>query len=195
VVSIHVSSRISGTFNSATLAKKMLGATIPVNVIDSKFNSAGLGLVVKAAAEVAKNGASAREVEAAACQAINHVQMFGMFETMKYLARSGRLNHTIAMAASLISVKPLLTFNQGEIVRAGFVRTVARGLDRIYEFVKARTPVKEITIVHSDIPEQAVKLKERLADLVQCEKISITELGAALGVHGGPGVLALALRT
>jgi DegV family protein with EDD domain len=195
IVSIHVSSRISGTVNSALMAKSMMGDNIPVEVMDSQFNSAGLGLVVKAAASMAKNGAGLAEVVAETRKVIGQTRMFGMFGTMKYLARSGRVNKTIAVAAHFLNVMPLLTFKNGEIIRAGLVRTVSRGMERIYEFVEARVPIREIVIVHSDVPDQALELKKRLAALVRDDLISITELGAALGVHGGPGVLVLGLRT
>ena len=194
LVSIHISSKISGVYNSATIAKKTLESQCPIEVIDSKFNSAGLGLVVTAAARTAQAGASFYEVINEANKAVNHIGMFGMFETMKYLARSGRVNKTIAAASSVLNVMPLLTFHNGEIVRAGLVRTINKGIDRIYDFVKNNAPIGELTIVHSKVAEQAMQLKKRLGEFIQEEKINITELGAGLGVHGGPGVLLAAVR-
>jgi len=91
IVSIHVSSKISGVFNSANIARKSLESHCPIEIIDSKFNSAGLSLVVKAAALTAQTGASFSEVVNEAEKSINQIKMFGMFETMKYLARSGRV--------------------------------------------------------------------------------------------------------
>jgi fatty acid-binding protein DegV len=89
---------------------------------------------------------------------------------------------------------PLLTFRDGEIVRASLVRTVTRGIDRIFDFVKKNGPVHELTIVHSVVVDQANQLKQRLSEFIPEERIPIAELGAALGVHGGPGVLLVALR-
>jgi DegV family protein with EDD domain len=194
IVSIHISSKISGTYNSATIAKKTLKSQCPIEVIDSKFNSAGLGLVVTSAARVAQTGAGLSEVIKEVHKAVNQVGMFGMFQTMKYLARSGRVNKTIAAASSILNVMPLLTFHDGEIVRAGLVRSINKGVDRIYDFVKNNTPIGELTIVHSKVAEQAGQLKKRLREFIQEEKISIAELGAGLGVHGGPGVLLAAIR-
>jgi DegV family protein with EDD domain len=176
IVSIHISSRISGTFNSATIAKKTLESQCPIEVIDSKFNSAGLGLVVIAAARVAQTGAGLSEVINEANKAVNQVGMFGMFETMKYLARSGRVNKTIAVASRILHVMPLLTFHDGEIVRAGLVRSINKGVDRIYDFVKNNTPIGELTIVHSKVAEQAGQLKKRLREFIQEEKISIADI-------------------
>ena len=194
IVSIHISSKLSGTCGSALLAKKMVGGACPIEVVDSKFNSVGTGLVVIAAARLAQSGESLSEVVAEAYKAIEQVHMFGMFETMKYLARSGRVDKTIAAAAGILKVMPLLTFKNGEIVRAGLVRTIAKGMDRIYDFVKNRVPVRELSIVHSAIPDQANQLRKRLGVLFPEDNIPIVKLGAGLGVHGGPGVLVLALR-
>ncbi len=194
IVSIHISSRISGTFNSATVAKKTLESHCPIEIIDSKLNSGGLGLVAAAAARRAKSGAGLSGVIEEANKAVDEVRMFGMFETMKYLARSGRVNKTIAAASRILSVMPLLTFHDGEIVRAGLVRTIRKGTDKIYEFVKKNIPISELVIVHSKVADQADQLKQRLSDFIQEEKIAIAELGAGLGVHGGPGVLLAAIR-
>jgi DegV family protein with EDD domain len=194
IVSIHISSKISGTYNSATLAKKTLGDSSAIEVIDSKFNSAGLGLVVTAAARSAQSGATLHEVTNETHKAIDQVRMLGMFETMKYLARSGRVNKAIAAVSQILNVMPLLTFRDGEIIRAGLVRTVSKGMDRIYDFVQSNTPITECAIVHSAVPEQANRLQKRLSEFISEERISIAELGAGLGVHGGPGVLLAAVR-
>jgi DegV family protein with EDD domain len=194
IVSIHISSKISGTYNSANIAKKTLESACPIKVIDSKFNSAGLGLVVTAAASKAQAGADFFEVVNEAEKTKNKVRMFGMFETMKYLARSGRVNKTIAAASRILHVMPLLTFHDGEIVRAGLVRTVSKGMEKIYEFVKDNSPINELTIVHSKVINQAHQLQKRLGEFIAEDKINIAELGAGLGVHGGPGVLLVAIR-
>ena len=194
IVSIHISSKISGTYNSATMAKKTLKSRCPIEVIDSKFNSAGLGLVVMAAARLAQSGADFAEVIDEANRVVKQVRMFGMFETMKYLARSGRVNKTIATASRILNVMPLLTFHDGEIVRAGLVRTISKGFDKIYDYVKNNIPISELIIVHSKVADQANQMKQNLLEFIEEEKISIAELGAGLGVHGGPGVLLAAIR-
>jgi len=194
IVSIHISSKISGTYNSANIARKTLKSKCPIEVIDSKFNSAGLGLIVTRAARLAQSGADFNEVVDETNSAIKHVRMFGMFETMKYLARSGRVNKTIAMASQILNVMPLLTFNDGEIVRAGLVRTVNKGADKIYDFVKNNIPIDELIIVHSKVADQANHLKQRLSEFIMEDNISIAEMRAGLGVHGGPGVLLVAIR-
>jgi DegV family protein with EDD domain len=195
IISIHLSSKISGTFNSASLAKKMMKSSCPIEVIDSTFNSAGSMLVTLEAARQVKAGYSFDDVVNKTRHAINQVHMLGIFRTMKYLARSGRVSNTVARAASILNVMPLLTFHDGEIVRAGLVRTFNKGMDRLVDFVKNGGNITELVIVHSSIPEKAQQLAEHLGAFVPREKITITHLGAALGVHGGPGVLLVAVRS
>jgi len=194
IVSVHISARVSGTFNSAILAARAMEPPCPIEVIDSRFNSVGLSLVAMAAARSAKAGNGVKEVVAAARKAIRQVSMFGMFGTMKYLARSGRVSRAIAMAADILDVKPLLTFKDGQIVRAGLVRTTSKGMDRLVRFVAGRVNIRELAIVHSQVPEQAAELRHRLGAFFPEGKILTAQLGASLGVHGGPGVLVLALR-
>jgi len=194
VVSIHVSSKLSGTHNSAFLARNMLMAERDIEIIDSKLNSAGLGLVAMAAARIAKAGGSLNDVVLEANRAITQVKMFGMFNTMKYLALSGRVSKSIALAASILDIKPLLTFKDGQVVRAGFTRTLSKGMERICQYVAANHNLMELFIVHSAVPEWAGQLKKKLGDFFPEDKILITQLGAALGVHGGPGVLLVAFR-
>ncbi len=176
------------------IAQKMLESKCPIEVIDSQFNSGGLALVVLAAARLSKEGKSLSEIKAAVHDTIPKVKMFGMFETMKYLARSGRVSRAIVTAANVLKVMPLLTFREGEIVRAGLVRSVTKGMDKLYEFVESKKNVMELVIVHSAVPEQAQQLKKRMAWLFPEEQIKVMSLGAGLGVHGGPGVLLVALR-
>ncbi len=194
IISIHISSKISGTYNSAMIAKKMLGSKCPIEIIDSRFNSAGLALVTMAAARISKTPKSLAALTEEIRGTIRRVDMFGFFNTMKYLARSGRVSKTIVAAANILNVKPLLTFHEGDIVRAGLVRSISRGMDRLYKFVQGKHNIAEMIIVHSAIPEQAEKLKQRLGDFFPENQINIMKMGAGLGVHGGPGVLLVALR-
>jgi DegV family protein with EDD domain len=195
IISIHISSKISGTYNSASLAKKMMRSNCPIEVIDSTFNSAGAMLVAMEAARQVKAGVSFETAVLKTRQVIGQIHMLGIFSTMKYLARSGRVSKTLARAASILNVMPLLTFHDGEIVRAGLVRSFNKGMDRLVDFVKDKGKIEELVIVHSAIPDRAEQLEQRLSTFVPRRKIFITQLGAALGVHGGPGVLLVAVHS
>lgn len=194
IISIHISSKISGTCNSALLAKDNLGDKYHIEVIDSQFNSAGLALVVMYAARLAQSIKDISKLAAEVRRGISRVHMFGYFNTMKYLALGGRLPKMIAAAANIINVKPLLTFREGEITRAGLVRSFTRGVEKLYEFVKNHQDIADMVIVHSAITEQAEDFKQSLGKFFPVDRINLFKLGAGLGVHGGPGVLLVALR-
>ena len=194
IVSIHISSKISGTYNSALLAKNLLPRKFPIEVIDSRFNSAGLALAVLHAAKSAAEDKDIQAIMKEVSKVTFEIKMFGMFSTTKYLARSGRVNKAVAVAGSILNVKPLMTFHDGEVVRAGLVRTVPQGINRILRFIESRIPISELMIVHSEIPEQADQLKTMASRYIPSDRIIVSQLGAALGVHGGPGVLLVAVR-
>ena len=88
----------------------------------------------------------------------------------------------------------MLTFHDGEVVQAGLARTYLKGMDKLVSYVKSNMPISDLSIAHSAFKEGAIGLKRRLADIFPEERILISELGPALGVHGGPGVLLVAIR-
>ena len=194
IISIHVSSKVSGTYNSALQGKNMVKEKCQIEVFDSKVTSAGLALVVMAAARVAQTTSSFQDVFEETQRAIEQVHMLGIFDTMRYLILGGRLNNATAVVASILNIKPLLTFQDGEIMRAGLVHTYQQGIDRLYNYVESSIAIQEVAIAYSTVPEKAAGLKTRLSTILPDEKIYITQLGAGLGSHSGPGALMLALR-
>jgi len=194
IISIHVTAKASGTCNSALQGGKMTKGKCRIEVVDSRLTSVGLGMVVMAAARLAGAGGNLQSVLEETHRAISQVRMLGVFDTVKYLVRGGRVSKAIGVVASILDIKPLLTFKDGEVVRAGLARTNSSGMDRLYEFVESTPTVQDLAIAYSTIPEQASRLKARLGSIFPEEKIYVTQLGAALGAHGGPGALALAVR-
>jgi DegV family protein with EDD domain len=194
IISIHISSKISGTYNSANIAKNMLGSKCPIEVIDSRFNSAGLALVVITAARLAKAKENLKTIVEEVRRTISLVSMMGMFDTMKYLAWSGRVPRAIVAAANILNVKPILTFREGEIIRAGLVRSFTRGMEKLYQFVEDKKNIAELIITHSAIAEKAEEFSKRLGRFFPEKDIRIMQMGPGLGVHGGPGVLLVGLR-
>jgi DegV family protein with EDD domain len=194
IVSIHISSKLSGVYNSALQAKRAIEGKPQIEVVDSLFNSVGLGLITISAAKLANSGATLQSVLEEVTKAISQVKMLGIFDTLKYMIRGGRISKLKGSIASLIGVKPMLTFRDGEVVQAGLARTYSKGINKLLTFVKSNMPITDLSIAHSAYAEGAESLKKRLADIFPEERILISELGPALGVHGGPGVLLMALR-
>ncbi len=193
IVSVHISSKISGTCSSAEKAA-FLGPQFPVKVVDSGLNSIGLGLVALAAARLARAGENLENVLAGTMSAIARTDMYGIFDTMKYIVRGGRISRTQATVAKVIGVKPMLKFSDGSIVRGGLARTYKKGMEKLVDFARSKANLKHLAIAHAAVPEKAQELKERLSQFFKEEEILVTELGPALGAHGGPGVLLVATQ-
>jgi DegV family protein with EDD domain len=194
IVSIHISSKISGTYDTAIQAKNALNLSLPIEVIDSQFNSMGLGLIAIGAARAAKAGKELKEVVAETNQAIKQMRMLGVFDTLKYIIAGGRINKSVGSIISILNIKPMLTFRNGEVARSGAARTYSKAMERLVEFVKNNQPVQDLAIVHSAAFDAAEKLKRDLGEHFPENNILMNQLGAALGVHGGPGMLLVALR-
>ena len=194
IVSIHISSKLSGTCNSALMAKEMMEGECPIEVVDSLAVSMGLGLEVLVAAQAAKAGESLEKVVEAANQAIPKINLLALFDTLKYLLLGGRIGKAKALLGSILNVKPVLTLKDGEVVPAGQVRTRAKGIDKLVEFVKDAADIQDLAVVHSTTPDEAQELAERIGSVFDREKIRIARLGPVLGVHMGPRVLIIALR-
>ncbi|MFC1978001.1 DegV family protein [Chloroflexota bacterium] len=194
IISIHISDKVSGVYNSALQGKKMTKGECQIEVVDSYVTSVGLALTVMAAAKLASAGGSLLEVFEETRRVISQVYIIGLVNTMKYLVLGRRLNKAAAVAAGILDIKPLLAFKDGEIVRAGLVHTYSQGIDRLYKFVESNPDIQDLAIAYSTEPEQARQLKARLGSCFPEEDIYVTQLGAGLGVHVGPGGLIVALR-
>jgi len=194
IVSIQVTSKLSGTYDSAIRGREMASSGCHIEVVDSLSVSMGLGLIVMAAARLAEAGESLQIIIDEVRQAILQTRIYGLFDTLKYLLLGGRIGKAKALLSSLLNVKPLLTMRDGELIPSGLVHTYAKGIERLFGFVKNTFDIQELAIVYSTAPDEANSLRERMSSIFNEEKIHLARLGPALGVHGGPGTLVLALR-
>ena len=194
IVSIHLSTKVSGTVNSALQGKEMAQTKAKIEVIDSLALSTGLGLVVLAAARIAHAGGSLNQVVDEAKEVLKKVKLFAVLETLKYLLAGGRITKARAIVGSLLNIKPILTMRDGEIVQFGMARSYAKGIDKLYELVSGFPDIKEVAIVQSTVPDEAAALEKRISAIVPKEKIIMSRLGSGLGVHGGPGTLCVFIR-
>ena len=194
IVSIHLTSKLSGTCNSALMARETVGKECPIEMVDSETLSMALGLVVIAAAKAAKAGESMDKVVAAAKQAMPKIRLLFLLDTLEYLKKGGRIGKAKALLGSILSVKPVLTIKDGELVPAGQVRTRAKGMNKLFEFVKEVADIQDLAVVYNTTPDEAQALAERIGSVFDKEKIRMARLGPGLGVHGGPGAMVVAIR-
>ena len=194
IVSIHLPARLSGTYNSALQGRVFAKTKCDIEVIDALSVSMGLGLIVMAAAKVAQAEGNLRQVIHETKKLIPKIHVLGMMNSLKYLLAGGRISKTKATVESRLRVKPLLALKDGEVFQAALVRSFAKGLEHQIEFVEKSGDVREVAIVYSTAAEEAAVLKKRISYSVPEERIYLARLGAALGVHCGPGTIITAVR-
>jgi len=194
IISIHITSKLSGTYNSAVKGKEMVINQCPIEVVDSQTVSIATGLIVIQASKMAQSGMSRQEILDEVDKIIPNTHMLILFDTLKYLVKGGRVGKAKALLGSVLSVRPLLTVRDGELVPSGQVRTRSKGIDRLLDFVKTATEIQDLAILHSTTADEAQALAERTSPIFPREQTIMARLGPGLGVHGGPGILAIALR-
>jgi len=194
IVSIHISSKLSGTCNSALQGKEPVEKGCPIEVVDSQSTTVSLGLIIASAAAVAKAGGDMPQVLEEAKQAISDTHMLGLLDTLKYLLKGGRIGKAKALVGSVLKVKPVLTLRDGEVVPAGQVRTRAKGVDRLVEFARNATNIKDLYIGFNTTPDEAQALAERISPIFDKKRIKFARIGHVLGVHAGPSTLIVAFR-
>jgi DegV family protein with EDD domain len=192
VVSIHLSSEVSGTFESAQLAAR--DASITVHPVDSRQLGMGTGFAVIAAVEALDKGASASEAAEVARARADRSKGLFYVDTLEYLRRGGRVGAAAAFLGSALAVKPLLQIDDGRIVPLEKVRTAQKALGRLDELALAAAGDAEVdvAVAHLAAADKADTLADRLRDRVpHLHDLVVTEVGAVIGAHVGPGMLAV----
>ena len=195
IVSVHLSSELSGTYESAQLAARR--SPVPVVTVDSRQVGMGTGYAALAAADAVQDGVSAQEAaEAARHRAAATTSLFYV-DTLEYLRRGGCMGAAAALIGSALAVKPILKVVEGRVGSFEKVRTSGKALQRLEELaVEAAggTPV-DVAVAHLAAAERgqqlATRLAERLAEQLQGREVSLGEIGAVLGAHVGPGMVAV----
>ena len=195
ILSVHLSAEMSGTYESALLAARE--APVPVTVVDSRQVGVATGYAALSAAEVLDSGGSVADAaDAARARAESATALFYV-DTLEYLRRGGRIGAAAALLGGALSVKPLLRIAEGRVVNLDRVRTSARALSRMGDLIveaAADEPV-DLCVSHLANPDRAAELahglSERLAENLQGREVWCGELGAVLGAHVGPGMVAV----
>lgn len=195
IVSVHLSSDMSGTFESAQLAAR--NAPVPVTAVDSRQVGVATGYAAISAAQVAAAGGSAEDAAAAARARAAASSSLFYVDTLEYLRRGGRIGAAAALFGGALAVKPLLKIEAGKVASLERVRTSGRALARLEELAveaAGEEPV-DVCVAHLASPDRAAQLTghlaERLAGNLEGREVWCGELGAVLGAHVGPGMLAV----
>jgi DegV family protein with EDD domain len=197
IVSVHISAELSGTFESVQLAARR--SPVPVTLVDSRQVGMGTGYAVLAAADAIADGAdAATAAQAARTRAASTTSLFYV-DTLEYLRRGGRVGAAAALLGSALAVKPILRVEDGRIVPFEKVRTSAKALSRLEELAveAAGDSEVDVAVAHLASPDRAEQLTEHLSRRLEKglgdRAVSLGEIGAVLGAHVGPGMVAVAV--
>jgi DegV family protein with EDD domain len=193
IISVHVTSKHSGTYQSAVLAKSMLPEA-DIEVFDTLSISIGTGYQVLSAARAAEEGKSMGEIIQDLEGIRSRINLYLTPATLKYLQRSGRVGKLSGALGALLDLKPVIKVEDGVLEAFQNVRTRGKALDRLVELteeaVGTTEPVK-LGIPHAEVPDEAEKLRQRLESTFNCDEMIVVDLCCSLTVHGGPGIIAI----
>jgi DegV family protein with EDD domain len=191
ILVITVSSKLSGTYQSAVGAINMTEKKGRIEVIDSQKVAMGLGLIVIAAARKANEGASMDDLMKFVQNSINRSHFVVYFDTLTYLAKGGRIGKAKELMGSVLSIKQILTIKDGEMTPLTRKRSSTAGMDYLYQHVQSFQKIGELAVEHTTTPNDADKLAERLKSLAPDKHIYRSTVSPVLGVYGGPGAIAV----
>lgn len=191
VLSVHVTSKLSGTYNSATLAAQEVASEIRVIPFDSMGGSAGLGYMCVDAARMARAGQPLEAIQARLEAVRPRVRITLALATLRYAQMSGRISNLQSMIASLLNVQPIISLQDGMLFPNGRVRSRAAALDRLLEMTQAaagKQPV-QFAVIHAEVPQEAEELMARAKRVINGVEGYVKDIAISLAVHFGPGVI------
>ena len=193
VVCLFISSKMSGTLQSARVAKNILGAE---NILlpDTLNVTFALGLLVEEAVKMRDAGMTGAEIVAKIEELIPRIRLFAMIEDLKYLKMGGRLSATSALVASILGICPIITLKDGLVEVVGKARGKKAAFAAIRKWVE-KEPISSdycVTMGHANVPENCKALQEFLGDLLKKREVHVCSIGSIVGTHTGPGAVGLA---
>lgn len=195
IISIHLSSAMSGTYQSAVLAKSLLEEQGDnVTVVDSKSASYGFGLLVVLAAEAANEGKSKEECLEIIRKGREELILYFLVDTLEYLQKGGRIGKAAAFLGALLNIKPILSIDEeGEVTSIEKARGQKKAMNRLIELVKAGNEDKELHVIiaHAHAQSTAEELSSLMKSQLKVKSLSYTTVGPVVGTHTGPGTIAV----
>jgi DegV family protein with EDD domain len=186
IVYVGVASKLSATVQSATVARDMLSDRA-IHIVDSETASMGVGLLALEAAEMASQGKSAEDIATTLNRRRKQVRLYVVLETLEYLKRGGRISPARAAIGGLLSVKPIITIEQGVVDTADRPRTRSKARARLLELLGAIKP-ERVAVLHGQAPDVEAFATELASDTgFPRERMTVNLIGSSVGPHVGPG--------
>jgi DegV family protein with EDD domain len=196
ILSIHVSSKFSGTYQSACTAHDALPASlkkVPIVILDSCSVSVGMSQAIMHAAQKAEQGLSLEEIKVHVLNELSRTHVLAVLDTLEFLKRGGRIGSAQAMLGNMLSVKPILALKDGGAIPLERPRTRSKAYARIAQMVGEMGTIESLCVAEAS-EEVGQQLAQAVREVYQGE-IPFYKLGAALGTHTGPGTAAVAVVT
>lgn len=194
ILTLPISSGISGTYDSAIQAKAQLGE-VPIEIIDTRLVSMALSFQVLAAARAAKDGASLEECKQIALKAYDHIGVYFVVDTLKYLHAGGRIGGGKRFMGTALNIKPILEIRDGKIEAVKSVISINKALEAMVEMVEKdvdqREPVR-VSVFHALAAEKAQELLKTTAARLHADEAILSYVSPVIGCHVGPGTLSIA---
>lgn len=196
ILSVHLSSKLSGTYQSACAARDSLPENlrhVPIEVIDSKSISVGMSRATIQAAEEARQGLGLDEIKAHTLDRLSRSHILAVLDTLEYLKRGGRIGGARAMLGNMLSVKLIVSLKDGEVVPVEQPRTRNKAYTRVAQLLAEKGKIEHVSIAESND-----EVGHQLAEVIKTTytgDLPIYRLGAVLGTHTGPGTAAIAYVT
>lgn len=194
IISIHLSSAVSATYNSARLAAQDFPPG-RVTVVDSRNVSMCLGWVAIAAAEAALRDDDPADILTMVSDMIPRLRIPSFLETLEFVRYGGRIGGAEAFLGTVLNVKPILHIEGGKVVPLEKVRTRGRALDRLMEMARELAPFEDVAVMHTHATETAEALADMLGEVHPRQNVLIAESGVAMGSHVGPGAVGICAVT
>lgn len=188
IVCINLSSKLSATLQAAQVGAKALEGEIPIEVVDSETASLALGNLAVAAVRAAADGADVPTILERVVDLRSRTELFGTLDTLENLKKGGRIGGAQALLGSMLSIKPIVTVEDGEVHPAARVRTRSKALRWLVDRVKEEGTVENLAVLHGDAPDIDVLL-EMFEPLYPPEQTVVSQVGPVIGTHAGPRVI------
>lgn len=196
ILSLHLSSKLSGTYQSACTARESLpedSRRVPIEIVDSLSISAGLGYAAQQAARLAREGANLEKIKATVEDTLSRTKILAVLDTLEYVRRGGRIGAASAMLGNMLSFKPIIALTGGEVVPVERPRTRAKAYARVAQLLGEQGPLEAVAVVETN-EEVGQQLGEAIQGVYRSE-LPHYDLGAVIGTHTGPGTAAIIFVT
>lgn len=193
ILSLHISSKLSGTTESAMIAAKAVADRIHVEVVNSEMTSVALGVLAMQAAEWARQDVSAAEIAERLRALIQQTRLYFFLDTLEYLRRGGRIGKAQAFLGTMFNVKPLLQLSEGIVQPLERVRTRSKAVERLIAYIESCQNPLWLGILGDVESPEVKRIREYALARVGPERLQVAQYGPVIGVHVGPGAVGVAL--